>query len=110
MYVVIDEAGGERVLIMRYRIISADDNVQEPADTWQSRVPARLKDRAPKVVSAPSGDTWVVDGKAVGAGIGLAVQAGRRFEEYSASGFTYDTLRKGSFDPTGRVKRMDIVG
>jgi hypothetical protein len=71
--------------MMQYRVISADDHVQEPADTWQARVPVRHKDRAPKVVRTENGDTWVIDGKPLGAGIGLAVQAGRKFEEYSAA-------------------------
>src|SRR5712664_4152767 len=95
---------------MQYRVISADDHVQEPADTWQARAPARLKDRAPKVVSTASGDTWMIDGQALGAGIGLAVQAGRKFEEYSATGFRYDAIRKGSFDPSERLKDMAIDG
>jgi uncharacterized protein len=96
--------------MMQYRVISADDHVQEPADTWQARVPVRHKDRAPKVVRTENGDTWLIDGKPLGAGIGLAVQAGRKFEEYSASGFSYDTIRQGSFDPSERLKDMTIDG
>jgi hypothetical protein len=32
-----------------YPIIDADAHVNEPPDLWQSRVPARLKHKAPKV-------------------------------------------------------------
>ena len=35
---------------MKYRVISTDDHFVEPADLWQSRVPNRMKDAAPKVL------------------------------------------------------------
>jgi hypothetical protein len=61
-----------------YKIISADDHVEEPRDTWQSRVPARLRDRAPKVERLEAGgDAWTVDGKVV-TKMGLQVQAGKK--------------------------------
>ena len=31
------------------RIISVDDHVVEPPDLWQDRVPAKYRDRAPRV-------------------------------------------------------------
>lgn len=48
-----------------FKIISADDHVEEPRDTWQLRVPAKLRDRAPKVERVEGGDAWTVDGKVV---------------------------------------------
>ena len=48
----------------QYKLISADDHVQEPADTWQKRVPAKFRDRAPKVVHTEQGDAWVIEGQA----------------------------------------------
>ncbi|MGO9057698.1 MAG: amidohydrolase family protein [Candidatus Binataceae bacterium] len=92
----------------QYQLISADDHVQEPPDTWQKRVPARFRDRAPKVVRTEQGDAWVIDGQATT--LGMEVQAGKKFEEYKATGETYDSIRKGSFDPVERLKDMDIDG
>ena len=33
---------------MDYRIVDADSHVNEPADVWQPRVPAALRDLAPR--------------------------------------------------------------
>src|SRR5438093_2025412 len=47
---------------MEYRIISADDHIDLqwlPKDLWQTRVPARWRERAPKVVDTPDGPYWV---------------------------------------------------
>ena len=92
-----------------YNVISSDDHVEEPKDTWQSRVPAKLHDRAPKVVRVPEGDAWEINGVR-GKTIGLEAQAGKKFEEYKPSGESYDTIRKGSYDPGERLKDMDIDG
>jgi predicted TIM-barrel fold metal-dependent hydrolase len=92
-----------------FKIISADDHVEEPRDTWQSRVPAKLRDRAPKVERVGEGDAWTVDGKVV-TKMGLQVQAGRKFEEYKLEGETYESIRPGSYDPRERLKDMDTDG
>ena len=39
-----------------YPILDADAHVNEPPDTWQDRVPAKWRDRAPKVVHTDRGD------------------------------------------------------
>ncbi len=92
-----------------YRIISADDHVQEPKDMWQKRVPAKLRDRAPKVVTVDGGDVWMLEGQVV-MKMGMNVAAGKKFEEYKLEGETYETIRAGSFDPTERLKDMDADG
>jgi len=92
-----------------YKIISADDHVEEPRDTWQSRVPAKLRDRAPKVERLEGGDAWTVDGKVV-TKMGLQVQAGKKYEDYKLSGETYESIRPGSYDPHERLKDMDTDG
>jgi predicted TIM-barrel fold metal-dependent hydrolase len=92
-----------------YQIISADDHVQEPKDTWQKRVPAKLRDRAPKVVKVNGGDVWMLEGQVV-MKMGMNVAAGRKFEEYKLEGETYETIRPGAFDPHERLKDMDTDG
>ena len=44
------------------RIISSDSHVVEPPDTWTGRLPAKYRDRAPRVVQDSDGDWWFVDG------------------------------------------------
>src|SRR5688572_27883572 len=70
---------------MNYRIISADDHIDLqwlPKDLWQKRVPAGLRDRAPKVVEGANGPEWVGDGNRLddwGGRVGAAgAQGGRR--------------------------------
>ncbi|MFI0406687.1 amidohydrolase family protein [Actinomadura sp. 3N508] len=46
-----------------WAVISVDDHVIEPPHTWTSRVPAKYKDRAPKVVErGDQGIAWDFDG------------------------------------------------
>ncbi len=95
---------------MGYRVISADDHVQELPETWVDRVPARFKDRVPRLVPGPDGgDAWVIDGDLHG-GLGLDVSAGLRFEEYVATGDSLKRIRPGGYDPGERLKDMDLDG
>ncbi len=45
---------------MEYRIIDADAHVNSPPDLYLSRVPAKYKDRAPRLVEMDGYDAWVV--------------------------------------------------
>src|SRR5262245_57242896 len=49
------------VASLDYPIIDADAHVNEPPDTWQARVPAKLRARAPKVLRTEQGDVWSFD-------------------------------------------------
>jgi len=47
-----------------WSVISVDDHVIEPPNTWTSRVPAKFRDRCPKVVERPGdGFAWDFDGE-----------------------------------------------
>lgn len=51
---------------MKYSCISADnhlDLIWMPRDTWQSRLPARLREVGPKVVESDKGSVWEFEGK-----------------------------------------------
>jgi len=45
----------------RYRLISSDSHVNEPPGVWIDRVPAALRDRAPRMEHFPEGDAWIID-------------------------------------------------
>jgi len=50
----------------RYTVISVDDHIVEPLDTFRGRVAQKFADRAPKVVDAENGgQTWIYDGQAL---------------------------------------------
>src|SRR4029077_8413315 len=65
---------------VRYTIISVDDHLVEPPDTFEGRLPAGMQDRAPKIVEMPNGfQVWEFDGKHF-TQVGQTAVAGRRPE------------------------------
>ena len=71
----------------RYTVISADDHIVEPPDTFTGRLPRKFADRAPRVVDTDEGgQTWVYDGQELpnvgiqrrgrAAGVGVWLRAG----------------------------------
>jgi predicted TIM-barrel fold metal-dependent hydrolase len=92
-----------------YPIIDADAHVNEPPDTWQARVPAHLRERAPQVVRTDTGDVWSFDGGKRTWPLGLTACAGDSYPRYAATTY-YDRIRSGSFDPKARLGDMDIDG
>ncbi len=54
---------------MADRLISCDDHMdlgQLPADLWLTRLPASLRDRAPRVEERDGQAVWICDGKVWG--------------------------------------------
>ncbi len=96
---------------MRYKLISVDDHVSESPDAYQKRVPARLRDQAPRIVNMDGFQAWVYDGQVRRIG-GLDAVAGRRFEDYSPDPVEggYQSLPRAYWDPIERLKAMDVDG
>ena len=44
----------------KFKLISADSHVMEPPDIFEKRLPAHLKDRAPKMKDYEGGSAWFV--------------------------------------------------
>jgi len=93
-----------------YPILDADAHVNEPPDTWQARVPAKLRDRAPKVVHTAEGDVWSFDDGAAMRPVGLTATAGLSYLGFRPSGLRYESMRAGSFDTKARLADMDADG
>ena len=89
-----------------YRLISSDSHLTEPGDLWTKRVPASLRDRAPRIVSLDHGDGWLVEGIPEPFSFGLTSCAGLPPEEMRAW-IRFDEMRKGGWDPAARVQEMD---
>ena len=91
-------------------LVSIDDHVCEPPDMWDQHVPAKWKDRAPRMVRRSDGsDVWVFEG-AQHPGVGLNAVAGRPMEEYGMEPTSLDQMRKGCYDLDARIDDMNVNG
>jgi predicted TIM-barrel fold metal-dependent hydrolase len=93
-----------------YPIIDSDAHVNEPPNLWQERVPQRLKNRAPKVLHQPDGDVWSFDDGKKLRPVGLTATAGLSYLQFRPAGYTYESIRPGSFDTAARLKDLDADG
>src|SRR5712691_11354127 len=92
-----------------YRRISADSHVNEPPDLWASRVPARFRDRAPRIERFDEGDAWVLEGVADPINFGMNACAG--IEPEQMTGWKrFSEIRRGGYDPAARLEEMDEDG
>src|SRR5438128_11099186 len=83
---------------LEYRLISADSHVNEPPDLWVSRVPAALRDRAPRIERFADGDAWVIEGVADPINFGMNACAGLEPEQMKGR-VRFDEIRRGGCDP-----------
>ncbi|TMA39599.1 MAG: hypothetical protein E6J79_02795 [Deltaproteobacteria bacterium] len=93
-----------------YPILDADAHVNEPPDLWQTRVPQRLRARAPKVLRTEQGDVWSFDDGKRLRPLGLTATAGLSYLQFRAEGYRYEDIRPGSFDPKARLDDLDADG
>jgi predicted TIM-barrel fold metal-dependent hydrolase len=89
-----------------YHLISADSHVNEPPDLWTSRMPARLAERAPHVVSLEQGDAWIFEGAPGPMPFGLNACAGMDFT-MRTPWVRFADLRPGGWDPAARIAEID---
>src|SRR5262245_50821981 len=94
-------------------LVSVDDHVVEPpgmADFMRDHVPARFKDRVPRVVTHDDGtDAWLIEGQEVST-FGLNASAGRVPEEWGTGANRYDHVRPGCYDVHQRIRDMNANG
>ena len=108
------------------RIISVDDHVVEPPHVWETWLPARFRDRGPKVVrrgvreirfagaaayqeefdddSPTKADTWVYE-DLVYTHKRMVAAVGYPRDEMTMTPITYDDMRPGCYDPTRPARR-----
>src|SRR5438046_10688620 len=85
-----------------YRLISADSHVNEPPDLWTSRVPAKFRDRAPRIERFDDGDAWVLEGVQDPINFGMNACAGLPPTEMRGW-CRFEDIRRGGSDPAGRT-------
>lgn len=93
-------------------VISADNHINEPPRLWLDRLPAHLRDRAPRVVACPGGgEGWSWDGRPPSRPFGMEAVAGRSLAEVARGpGLAFDDLRPGNHDPAAHLADMDLDG
>ena len=91
-------------------LVSVDDHVVEPPNMFDRHIPAKYRDRAPRVVRKQDGsDVWLFEGRRI-PNIGLNAVAGRPPEEYGVEPTAYDQLRPGCYDLAARIGDMNANG
>jgi predicted TIM-barrel fold metal-dependent hydrolase len=91
-------------------LVSIDDHIIEPPDMFDNHLPARFKDRAPKLVRTPDGkDQWQWEGNTVGMS-GLGAVASWPLTEYGMEPTGLAEMRPGCYDIHARVRDMDANG
>jgi predicted TIM-barrel fold metal-dependent hydrolase len=92
------------------RVVSVDDHVIEHPNVWQDRLPAKLRDRGPRIEHTDQGhDVWMYDG-APYPSIGLNAVAGKKREEFGLDPTSYAGMRPGCYRPADRLADMDEDG
>lgn len=90
-------------------VVSVDDHVVEPPDLWERWLPARHRDRGPRLARDDEGEAWFYDGRRMPTN-GLSVVAGKGRDEFDPGPVTYDEMRPGCYDSGARIADMDRDG
>jgi predicted TIM-barrel fold metal-dependent hydrolase len=100
------------------KLISTDDHVVEHPGVWADRLPARWRERGPRMVDvvpegAPEGtrpaNIWTYEDRLYPQ-IALNAVAGRDRRDFGLEPSRFDEIRPGCYDPKARVADMDVDG
>ena len=105
---------------MQYHSISADGHVNEPPTLWTDRLPAKFKERGPRVIETRNtkGHAWIMEGQSRPSPMGFSSmysRASKRFDRASLvdsfkqirdRGVRYEDVFPGSYDPAARVQEI----
>ncbi|MCP4005593.1 MAG: amidohydrolase [bacterium] len=95
---------------VKYTLISADDHLLEPPDTFEGRLPRALQERAPRVVETEEGhQVWEFDGTPYFQ-VGFMCVAGRPREDHRFEPARFEEVRPGCWNIHERIKDMDLGG
>jgi predicted TIM-barrel fold metal-dependent hydrolase len=93
-------------------MISSDSHLIEHPTLWEERMPAALRERGPRVVTADDGmEWWYVDGRKTMSFLGI--QTGRRFDKDPSKlvvAAKFEDVRPGAYDPELFVKESQDDG
>lgn len=90
------------------KLVSADDHVQEDRNLWQDRLPARLRERAPRGVTRPDGYAAWAWGSNEPQIFGSNVWAGRDIPPgQDISLVRWEEIHPATYDAQERLRAMD---
>lgn len=93
-----------------YTVVSVDDHLVEPPETFEGRMPSRFKDLGPRVIEEEDGSqVWLMEDRQI-PNAGANAQVGRPYSEYSREPTRFDQMRRGAWDVHARVADMDLAG
>ena len=96
---------------MDYPIISADSHITEAPNTYTGYIDRKYADRAPCIKTLGSkGDFFVIDGMESPISLGLVAAAGKKPEELSVTGSTFEDLHRSGWDAKYRIADQDRDG
>ena len=92
-------------------VIDCDAHITEPGDVWTSRVPAKYRDKAPRLVRNPENnqDIWHVGDHSPMISVGFTALAGWR-EPFPAAPANMDEVPKAAYDANARLEYLDSLG
>jgi hypothetical protein len=105
---------------MQYKSISADGHINEPPELWIKNLPAKFRDRGPRIIETPKtkGHAWIMEGQSRPSPMGFSSMYSRgakrfdrgsmidSFKQIRDRGVRYEDLFPGSWDPAERVKEI----
>lgn len=92
-----------------FKLFSVDDHIVEPAHTWVDRVPARFKDRAPRVIDYEGRQAWAFE-DTIEPQLGLNAVAGKPRDQWGTEPTRFDDMIPGCYDPKARAADMRSNG
>jgi predicted TIM-barrel fold metal-dependent hydrolase len=94
---------------MDYRVVDADSHINNPPDAWKG-VPAKYRDRAPRLVDMGGYDGWAVEDRPPTPLAALSFAAGKKPEEIGRRRIRFAEQAPGCWDPTARLEALDRDG
>ncbi len=102
-------------MMSEYPLFDADSHVSEPLNLWQERLPAKYRDKAPRMLKEHEGKPgawWLIEEGREPHNVILGFGANKTLEELQQflKGFSYAGAHHGGWDPAQRLKDMDQDG
>ena len=94
---------------IHWPIVSVDDHLLEPRDTFAGRMPEHLAERAPRIVESNGLEYWQLGDQRL-AILGANAPISWNPEDRWAGPVRFDQLRAGTYDVHAHVRDMDLVG
>ncbi len=92
------------------RPVSVDDHIIEPPHLWQTWLPARFRERGPRVVELADGtEAWSYEDRIVQTFRG-STRTLAGFDDEPRGVARFSEMRPGCYEPTARLADMDLDG